>query len=61
MTETDGSVEQVAIAMLDQMSALRKFVSNLSESLVGMKAMIEKHTKVLAGYQRVIDQSPPLY
>jgi hypothetical protein len=53
--ETDNSVEQITIAMLDQMTALRKVVANLTESLVGMNAMTEKHTKVLEGHQRVIE------
>ena len=55
MSASDGSVESIAIAMLDQITALRKLVSNLSESLVGMNAMTEKHTKVFEGHQRVIE------
>lgn len=55
MSETDGTVESIAIEMLNQMGALRKLVSNLSESLVAMNAMLEKHTKVLEGHQRVIE------
>jgi hypothetical protein len=55
MIEIDLSVEQIAIAMLDQMGALRKLVANLSESLVAMNSMIEHHTKVLAGHQRVVE------
>lgn len=55
MTESDGTVESIAIEMLNQMGALRKLVSNLSESLVAMNAMLEKHTRVREGHQRVIE------
>jgi hypothetical protein len=45
----------IAIEMLNQLGALRRLVTNLNQALVAMNAMVERHTKVLAGHQRIIE------
>ena len=53
--QSDRTIEQLAIQMLDQVGALRRLVVNQQDTLAGITALLERHTKALAGHKRIIE------
>ena len=53
--QTDHTISQLAIQMLDQMTAVRKLVANQNEALAGINALLKNHTQALATHQRIIE------